>query len=355
MSLFSPLTLRQLTLRNRIAVSPMCQYRAEDGFADDWHLVHLGSRAVGGVGLVMTEAAAVEARGRISPRDLGIWRDAHATKLQQITDFIHQQGAAAGIQLAHVGRKAGTYHPWSERQGTVPPEAGGWQPVGPGEAPFSVDSAIPKKLDETGIREVVEAFRRAAGRALEAGFDLVEIHAAHGYLLHSFLSPLANDRRDAYGGDFDNRTRLLREVVKAVRGVWPDERPLVVRLSASDWREDGWQVDDTVRLATLLEPLGVDLIDCSSGGIIPGVKIPSRPGYQVPFAERVRRETALLSGAVGLITEPEQADAIIRQGQADLVLLGRELLRHPYWPLYAAKVLGVPGDELWPPPYLRAR
>lgn len=353
-SLFSPLTLRRVTFRNRIAVSPMCEYSSEDGFANNWHLVHLGSRAVGGAGLVLTEAAAVEARGRISPQDLGIWKDEHIDKLREITAFVREHGAVPGVQLAHAGRKASTYRPWDTKKGAVPETEGGWEVVGPTEIPFAENYPQPKALSVEGIERTTRAFRDAAARSLEAGFEVVEIHAAHGYLLHSFLSPLANSREDAYGGSFENRSRFLCETVRAVREVWPEHLPLFVRLSATDWHEEGWTGDDSVRLARVLKDLGVDLIDCSTGGVLPGISIPVAPGYQVPFAERVRREAEITSGAVGLITEAEQADAILREGRADLVLLARQLLRDPYWPLHAARALGVGDSERWPPQYRRA-
>ncbi len=352
--LFSPLTLRSLFLRNRIAVSPMCQYSSVDGFATDWHLVHLGARAVGGAALVLTEAAAVEARGRISPADLGIWDDRHVDPLARVAAFVAAQGAVPGIQLAHAGRKASTAPPW-EGGGPVAPEAGGWPVVGPSPLPFGPGSPVPEALDAAGIAAVVAAFAAAARRALAAGFQVVEVHAAHGYLLHSFLSPLSNHRDDAYGGDLAGRARLLLEVVEAVRAVWPDELPLFVRISATDWAKGGWDNDQSVALARLLAPLGVDLLDCSSGGLVPGVSIPAAAGYQVPFAERIRRETGLATGAVGLITEPAQADAIIRDGRADLVLLARQLLREPSWPLSAAHELGYDDVAPWPKQYQRAR
>lgn len=352
--LFSPLSLRSLTLRNRIAVSPMCQYSSTDGFANDWHFLHLGSRAVGGAGLVFTEAAAVEPRGRISPQDLGIWSDDHIPALRRIVDALHEHGAAAGIQLAHAGRKASTRRPW-EGGKPVGPEEGGWTDiVGPSPVPFVNGYSVPAELDAAGIGQVVNAFATAAGRAREAGFDVVEIHAAHGYLLHEFLSPLSNRRTDAYGGSFANRTRVVREVVGAVRAEWPEERPVFVRISASDWTEGGWTIDDSVELAIQLGTLGVDLVDCSSGGnVMPSPRMPLGPGYQVPFAERVRRDAGVPTGAVGLITSPQQADQIVRTGQADLVLLGRELLRDPYWPLRAAHELRQ--EVAWPPQYERAR
>ncbi len=332
----------------------MCQYSATDGFANDWHLVHLGARATGGTGLIITEACAVEARGRISPQDLGIWRDEHVDALRNITAFISSQGSVPGIQLAHAGRKASTFRPWDERQGLVPESEGGWQVIGPSELAFSDSYATPKALDEAGIQQIIQAFVNAAQRALDAGFKLIELHAAHGYLLHSFLSPLANKRQDSYGGSFENRIRLVVELSKALRQVWPQDYPLLVRISATDWLEGGWSLEDSVKLAEVLKDEGVDLIDCSSGGILPQVKIPFAPNYQLPFAEAIKRETGIATGAVGLITEPEQADDIISQGQADLALLGRQLLREPYWPLRAAKALGRPSKALWPPQYWRA-
>jgi 2,4-dienoyl-CoA reductase-like NADH-dependent reductase (Old Yellow Enzyme family) len=352
MHLFEPLRLRGVTLRNRIGVSPMCQYSSVDGFSSDWHLVHLGARAVGGAGLVLTEAAAVLPEGRISPHDLGLWKDEHVAGLARIAAFVRAQGAAPGVQLAHAGRKASVRRPW-EGGGPLPPGEGGWVPVGPSGAPFSPEHTTPAPLDAAGLAAVVEAFAAAAARALAAGFEVVEVHAAHGYLLHELLSPLVNDRRDGYGGSFEGRTRLLREVVEAVRRVWPERLPLLVRVSASDWVEGGWTPDDTVELARALVPLGVDLLDCSSGGAVPRVKIPVEPGYQVPFAARVRREAGLASAAVGMITEPAQADAIVREGQADLVLLARELLRDPHWPLRAARALG--HDVAWPAQYDQAK
>lgn len=352
--LFSPLALRSVTLRNRIAVSPMCQYSSVAGEASDWHLVHLGARAAGGAGLVLTEAAAVEARGRISPADLGIWDDRHVEPLRRVTEFVASQGAVPGIQLAHAGRKASTAPPW-EGGGPVAPGDGGWSVVGPSPLPFAPGSPVPEPLDASGLRQVVEAFAAAAGRALAAGFRVAEVHAAHGYLLHSFLSPLSNRRDDAYGGSFEGRSRLLLEVVEAVRHAWPEELPLLVRISATDWLPDGWDLQQSVALARRLAPLGVDLVDCSSGGLAPGAEIPLAPGYQVPFAERIRRESGIATGAVGLITEPDQADAIVREGRADLVLLARQLLREPSWPLRAAHELGRDPAGMWPRQYLRAR
>jgi 2,4-dienoyl-CoA reductase-like NADH-dependent reductase (Old Yellow Enzyme family) len=339
--LFSPLTLRDVTFRNRIAVSPMCQYSSVDGFATDWHLVHLGSRAVGGAGLVIAEASGVEARGRISPQDLGIYRDEHIEPLQRITRFIYEHGAVAGIQIAHAGRKASTHRPWERgSQPAVPESEGGWQVVAPSPLPFDAGYPQPGALSEAEIGDVVRAFGQAARRALEAGFQVVEIHAAHGYLLNEFLSPLSNQRTDRYGGSFENRTRIVREVVEEVRRHWPERYPLFIRFSVTDWVEGGWDTGQSVELARLLKPLGVDLVDCSSGGNSPKARIPVGPGYQTIFAEQVRREAGILTGAVGIITSAHQADHILRTGQADMVLLARELLRDPYWPARAAKQLG---------------
>ena len=349
--LFYPLTLRGLTLANRVVVSPMCEYSSRDGFANDWHFVHLGSRAVGGAGLVFTEATGVTPEGRISPEDLGIWDDAHVRPLERIVRFIKGQGAVAGMQLAHSGRKGSTHRPWSG-SGAIPVSAGGWQPLGPTSDPFAPNFPTPRAMDAADIAGVVRAFRSAAERALSAGFDVIEVHAAHGYLLHEFLSPLSNTRTDEYGGPFENRIRLCLEVVEAVRTVWPESRPVFVRLSCTDWVDGGWDIGQSVDLAGRLRTTGVDLIDCSSGGNVPSAQIPIAPEYQVPFAERIRREAQLPTGAVGLITAPAQADGIVRNGRADCVLLARELLRDPYWPLRAARELGhkVP----WPPQYLRA-
>ncbi len=337
--LFTPLSIREVTFRNRIAVSPMCQYSSRDGFANDWHMVHLGSRAAGGAGLVIMEATAVEARGRISPADQGIWKDEHVPFLSRITAFLREQGAAAGIQLAHAGRKASTRPPW-ESGGTILPSEGGWQPVAPSPAPFRPEDPAPVELSKADIAGVIEAFAAAAKRALAAGFHVVEIHAAHGYLIHEFLSPLSNFRRDEYGGSFENRTRLAIEVTKAVRAAWPQNLPLFLRISATDWAEGGWTAEESVELARRVKGLGVDLVDCSSGGLVLDQKIPVAPGYQVPFAERLRREAGVPTGAVGLITEARQADEILRAGRADMVLLARAFLRDPYWPLHAARELG---------------
>ena len=351
--LFEPLTIRGVTLRNRIAVSPMCQYSCQDGLANDWHFVHLGSRAVGGAAIVFCEATAVTPEARISPEDLGIWSERHAEALARIVRFIHEQGALAGIQLAHAGRKASTYRPWAARQGKIAESDGGWSDVvAPSAIPFQEDYPMPRELTTEGIRGVTKAFAAAAQRAREAGFDVIEIHAAHGYLIHGFLSPLSNQRRDEYGGAFENRTRLAREVTQAVRTEWPESQPLFMRISATDWKDGGWDVEQSIELARTVKALGVDLIDCSSGGVVPGVKIPLGAGYQTGFAERIRREAEILTGTVGMITEPVQADHIIRTGQADIVLLAREMLRNPYWPLLAARELGQ--EASWPAQYLRA-
>lgn len=350
--LFEPLTLRGITLPNRIAVSPMCQYSSVDGIANDWHLVHLGSRAVGGAGLVLTEAAAVTPQGRISPQDLGLWRDDQIEPLARIVNFISQRGSIAGIQLAHAGRKGSTSPPWENRGVTLTEAEGGWPIVAPSAAPYDDGCIVPMALTEEGIQEVTVAFAQAARRALLARFQVVEVHAAHGYLLHQFLSPLSNRRSDRYGGSFENRTRLLREVVTAIRVVWPDHLPLLVRISATDWVEGGWDIEQSLELVRLLLPLGVDLIDCSSGGSAPHAKVPVGPGYQTRFAEQIRRETGSKTGAVGMITAPAQADHIIRSGQSDLVLLARELLRDPHWPLRAARELG--HLVTWPAQYVRS-
>ena len=317
----------------------MCEYSSVDGFANDWHLVHLGSRAVGGAGLVFTEATAVEERGRISPQDLGIWKDDHIEYLSRIARFIGEQGAVPGIQLAHAGRKASTTRPW-EGNRQLPSSQGGWLPVAPSAIPFRPDELPPLALTIAEIQQIIRAFVDAALRAEKAGFRVIEIHAAHGYLIQEFLSPLSNHREDAYGSSFENRIRLITEVVEAVRAVWKQGRPLFVRISSSDWVDGGWTIDDSVALAAKLRETGVDLVDCSSGGNSPLAKIPVAPGYQVPFARRIRQETGILTGAVGMITEPVQANAIIAGGDADLVLLAREMLRDPYWPLHAAKALG---------------
>ena len=349
--LFEPLRLRGVTLPNRIAISPMCQYSATDGCANEWHFVHYGSRAVGGAGLLISEATAVLPEGRISPSDLGLWNDLQIEPVRRINAFIHAQGCISGIQLAHAGRKASTPVGW-QAQRTLPADEGGWLTVGPSPLAFSDAHAIPHELDHAAIAGVVRAFADAAGRALAAGYRVVEIHSAHGYLLHQFLSPISNQRKDQYGGKFTNRCRLLCEVVAAVRQVWPEDLPLLVRLSATDWLEDGWSLDESVELSRRLATTGVDLIDTSSGGTSLQAKFPVGAGYQTGFAERIRREAAIATGAVGLITEPAQADHILRSGQADLVLLGREVLRDPYWPMHAARALGHAAP--WPAQYLRA-
>ncbi len=355
--LFSPLEIGSITLPNRIVVSPMCEYSSEDGFANDWHLVHLGSRAVGGAGLVFTEATAVTPEGRISPQDLGLWKDEQIAPLARITAFLHTQGARAGIQLAHAGRKASTYRPWSG-EGVLAPNAGGWSNVlAPSPIQFAANYPQPHELDRAGIAAIASAFRAAAVRAIKAGFDVIEIHSAHGYLLHEFLSPISNHRGDEYGGSFENRARLLLEVVDSIREVWPRERPLFVRISATDWVEENgpensWDLPQSIRLAALLREHGVDLIDVSSGGNVAGVSIPTGPGYQTPFAEAIRKEAGILTGAVGQITDPAQAAQIIRTGHADLIFIAREFLRDPYWPLHAAIALGQAAT--WPPQYLRA-
>jgi 2,4-dienoyl-CoA reductase-like NADH-dependent reductase (Old Yellow Enzyme family) len=350
-NLMMPLDIRKVALRNRIAVSPMCQYSSEDGFANDWHLVHLGSRAVGGAGLVCMEATAVEPRGRISPYDMGIWKDAHIEFLSRITRFIHSQGAAAGIQLAHAGRKGSTRRP-GEGGGFLPEASGGWQTVAPSAVPFRPGDPPPHGLSKAEIHALVDSFAHAARRALSAGFDIVEIHGAHGYLIHEFLSPLSNLRTDEYGGELVNRLRFALEVTGAVRAAWPTHLPLFFRISATDWVPGGWTADESVALAGRLQTLGVDLVDCSSGGNALDAKIPLGPGYQVPFAERIRQETGIRTGAVGMITDPRQADEIVRKGQADLVLLAREFLRDPYFPLHAATAL---DEKPAPPPqYARA-
>jgi 2,4-dienoyl-CoA reductase-like NADH-dependent reductase (Old Yellow Enzyme family) len=351
--LLEPYTLRKLTFLNRIAVSPMCQYSCVDGLANDWHLVHLGSRAVGGPGLIFTEAAAVTRDGRITPEDLGLWNDEQIEPLQRITRFIEAQGAVAGIQLAHAGRKASTWRPWLSKQGSVPAQEGGWSTWGPSDIAFDSNHTTPTPLSESQIQDVIQAFVDAAKRALTAGFKVVELHAAHGYLLHQFLSPLSNQRSDQYGGSFENRIRLTLEITEAVRKVWPDELPLFVRVSATDWVEGGWNVDETVELAKRLKVLGVDLIDVSSGGTAAKADIPVGPGYQTAFAARVRHESGIATGTVGMITEATQADTILRTGQADLILLARELLRDPYWPLRADENLGG-RQAVWPAQYQRA-
>lgn len=350
--LFSTLRLREVTFRNRVFVSPMCEYSCKDGMPNDWHLVHLGSRAVGGAGLVFTEATAVSPEGRISPADAGIWSDAQAEAWSQVTAFVAGQGAVPGIQLAHAGRKASTAVPW-QASGALGPEAGGWQPMAPSALPFDDASPHPRAMTAADIEEAKTQFANAARRALTAGFKVVELHMAHGYLCHQFLSPLSNRRTDAYGGSLENRMRFPLEVARAVRGAWPDGLPLFVRISATDWAEGGWSVDESVELARLLKQVGVDLVDCSSGGAVPHARVPVGPGYQTPFAARIRVEADIPTAAVGMITTPAQAEQIVATGQADAVLLARQLLRDPYWPLHAACELGA--DVAWPVQYLRAK
>jgi 2,4-dienoyl-CoA reductase-like NADH-dependent reductase (Old Yellow Enzyme family) len=351
--LFSPIQLSGITVPNRVFVSPMCQYSSEDGFSNDWHLVNLGSRAVGGAGLVFTEAAAVLPEGRITPQDLGLWKDDHIAGLRRIVDFLHQQGSLAGVQIAHAGRKASMPLPWAPEQRLLTPAEGGWENVkAPSAVRFADNYPQPIALDLSGIQTITRAFVRATERALEAGFDLVEVHSAHGYLLHEFLSPLSNQRSDQYGGSFENRIRLLVEVVDAVRAVLPAELPLLVRISATDWAEGGWDIDQSVALAKVLKQHKVDLIDVSSGGLTTRQVMQLGPGYQTPFAERIRREAEIATGAVGMITEAAQAEHILRTGQADIVLIAREFLRQPYWALEAAEQLG--GVISWPAQYLRS-
>lgn len=354
-SLFGPLTLRSVTARNRMWLAPMCQYAvfAEDGLPTDWHLVHLGARATGGFGLVMAEATAVVPEGRISPQDTGIWSDAHVAPWRRITSFLHEQGAVAAIQLAHAGRKASTYSPFAADEGSVPASEGGWETVGPSAEPFT-GYATPRELTASETAGVVESFAAAAVRADEAGFGAVEIHAAHGYLLHEFLSPLSNKRTDAYGGSFDNRTRLVIETVDAVREVWPEEKPLFVRFSASDWVDGGWSVEDTAELSSILGERGVDLVDISSGGVVAEAQMTVGAGYQVPFAHDVRMKSGVVTAAVGLIHDPAQAQAILDDESADVVMLARAGLREPSWPLRAAHELGIePAEAPYPPQYTR--
>ncbi len=348
-ALYEPYSIRGVTLRNRVVMSPMCQYSSEDGLANDWHLVHLGARASGGVGLVIVEATAIGPEGRISPGDMGLWDDRHIEPLARVVRYVASQGAVSGIQLAHAGRKASCDLPWRGGKAILDPANGGWPVVGPSPIAFDESSPVPHELTEPEIDAVVDAFEAAARRALVAGFQVIEIHAAHGYLLHEFLSPLSNKRADAYGGSWENRTRLVRRVAERIRGVIPDSMPLFARISVTDWADGGWDVQQSVELSRSLKALGVDLIDCSSGALVPHVKIPVGPGYQVPFARKIRAEAGIAAGAVGLITDPKQAEAIIDDGDADLVLLGRELLREPYWVVKAMRDAGL--DAPWPVPY----
>lgn len=346
--LLSPLTIKNVTLRNRIVVSPMCQYSSKEGFANDWHLVHLGSRAAGGAGLVFVEATAVTAQGRITPCDMGIWEDAHIEPLARVASFIDRMGAVPAIQLAHAGRKGSCDVPW--RGGaSLTKGQGGWNTVGPSPIPFSQDNLVPEPLNPEGIKGIIQAFKNAAQRAMMAGFKVLEIHSAHGYLLHEFLSPLSNQRTDEYGGSLENRMRLLKQVVQAVRSVMPEATPLFVRISATDWVEGGWDLEQSIILARHLTPLGVDLMDVSSGALVPHARIPVERNYQVPFAEAIREQTKMMTGAVGLITDPHQADEIITSGKADLIFVAREFLREPYWGLKAEQALNQ--DPCWPIPY----
>jgi 2,4-dienoyl-CoA reductase-like NADH-dependent reductase (Old Yellow Enzyme family) len=350
--LFSPLNVRSVNLRNRIGVSPMCQYSARDGVANDWHVIHLGSRAVGGAGLVIAEATAVAPEGRITPGCLGLWSENQIEPLARIAAFVKQHGAVAGIQIAHAGRKASADLPW-QGGAHLTEKQGGWQTIAPSALAFGGElTKIPRAMTEADIARVQNNFVATAKRALTAGFEWLELHAAHGYLFNSFLSPLTNQRMDKYGGSFENRVRFLIETTQAVRQAWPEQLPLAVRISAIDWKIGGWQIEDSIALAKLLKVEGVDLVDCSSGGVVPDAKITVVPGYQVPFAEKVRRGADILTAAVGFITEPKQADDIVRSGQADVVLLARQFLRDPYWPAHAAQIL---GHKLPPPlPYARA-
>jgi len=350
--LFEPLSLRGITFRNRVFVSPMCQYSSAEGVPDDWHMVHLGSRAVGGAGLVLTEATAVSPEGRISPADTGLWNDEQAHAFHRITRFIREQGAVSGIQLAHAGRKASAKPPWTGG-GPLGADQGPWQTVAPSAIPFADGYPAPRALTAAEIDDVVAQWVAAARRALEAEFDVIELHMAHGYLAHEFLSPLSNRRTDEYGGSLENRLRFPLRLAAAVRAEWPEHNPLFVRISATDWTDGGWDIEQSVELSKALRDIGVDLVDCSSGGNVAGAKIPMTPGYQVPFAERIRAEAGIATGAVGLITEPDQANEIVADGRADAVIMARELLRRPYWPLHAARTLGV--DVAWPNQYLRAK
>lgn len=350
--LFEPLQIRNIILKNRIVVSPMCEYSSKDGFANNWHLVHLGSRAIGGAGLIITEAAAVSPEGRITPDDLGIWKDEHIDFLQTITTFITEQGAKPAIQLAHAGRKASHASPWKGGK-FLNENEGAWQTVAPSPVPFREGEPVPHALSIDEIKKVVTDFENATKRALQAGFKVFEIHAAHGYLLNEFLSPISNVRTDAYGGTFENRIKILVEIVESIRKIITDELPLFVRISASDWVEGGWDIEDSLKLAAILKEKSVDLVDCSSGGNAHHQKIPVHPLYQVPFAERIKKETGILTAAVGLITTANESEQILSEGKADLIVMARQFLRDPYFPLHAAKELGVNID--WPVQYERAK
>ena len=351
-NLFSPLVIKSITFKNRLVISPMCQYSAVDGFANDWHLVHLGSRSVGGAALIIQEATAVSPEGRITPGDLGLYDEKHIEKLQTITRFIHQQGSVAGLQLAHAGRKAGCATPWNGGL-KLKADEGGWRTFSASAIPFQPEDEAPQTLNNAGIAKVIADFKVAAERALIAGYKVIEIHAAHGYLIHQFFSPLSNHRTDRYGGSFKNRIRLLLEIVQVIKSVWPEELLLFVRISATDYVEGGWDIEESIQLATLLKTLGVDLIDCSSGGLVPYARIPFGPGYQVPFAAAIKNGAGILTGAVGMITGVDQAESILTKGEADLILQARESLREPYFALKAAKALGE--DVTWPLQYLRAK
>lgn len=351
--LFSTFTIRDLTLRNRIVISPMCQYSSIDGFANDWHLVHLGARAVGGASLIIQEATAVSPEGRISYGDMGLWKDEHIDKSKQITSFIHQQGAYAGIQLAHAGRKASMQKPWDGGKQLLPSEENGWQSVSASSIPYHEGEHPPHELTMEEIQDVINDFVKAAVRADKAGYDVVEIHAAHGYLIHQFLSPLSNHRKDQYGGSFENRVRFVLEITESIRKIWPEDKPIFVRISASDWTEGGWTIDDSVKLAALLKHAGADLIDCSSGGNVPHAKITVAPGYQVSFASQIKKQTAIPTAAVGLITEASQAEKILEDGDADLIMIARESLRDPNFPLRAAHELHEKIS--WPLQYERGQ
>jgi 2,4-dienoyl-CoA reductase-like NADH-dependent reductase (Old Yellow Enzyme family) len=351
--LFTPLKIRNIELKNRIAVSPMCQYSSNDGIPTDWHLVHLGSRAVGGAGLILTEATAVSPEGRISPDDLGIWNDEQANAYKRITSFIKSQNSVPGIQLAHAGRKASTYSPW-KGNGEVRVEDDGWKTLAPSPISFAENFPHPKEMSKEDIKLVINQFSKAAKRSIEAGFEVIELHFAHGYLVHEFLSPISNQRKDNYGGTLENRCRFAIEIAKSVRQVIQDSTPLFARISSTDWVDGGWDIDQSIQLAKWLKAVGVDLIDCSSGGNVPNAKIPTAPGYQIPFSERIKKEIGILTGGVGLITTAEQAEEIISSEKADIVLLAREMLRDPYFALHAAKKLNV-NLEYFPKQYLRAK
>jgi len=350
--LLSPLNIKNLNLKNRIVVSPMCQYSAVDGFANDWHLVHLGSRAVGGASLIIQEATAVSPEGRISAGDLGLWSDEQVPFLKRMNEFIHKNGSIAGIQLAHAGRKASFDVPWKGSKQILEKD-GGWKTVAPSAISYHETDEPPVALTLEGIEKVKADFRSATKRVIDAGYQVIEIHAAHGYLFHQFLSPLSNLRTDEYGGSFENRARLLMEVTAAVKEIWPAENALFVRISATDWADGGWNLEESIKLSNLLKAQGVDLIDCSSGGNVPYQKIPVGPGYQVEFAEAVKKETGLLTGAVGLITEAQQAEDILKEGKADLIFMARELLKDAYFPMHAAQELN--DDIKWAEQYERAK